>query len=158
VNITLSRRGDYAIRAILDVALHHGAGRRKTREIAEAMNVPPNYLSQILAILVRKGLLVAAAGQDGGYELARPPQDVSLLDVVEAVEGPATLQRCLLRGIPCGSDGTCAVHAAWSGAQQALTDRLAATTFAALAANGNALRADTPTPPSSPAPAGRASA
>ena len=135
MNITLSKRGDYAIRAVLDMSRCYGSGRRKTREIAEAMNIPPKYLSQILAVLVRHKVLTAVAGQDGGYELARPPQDLRLLDVVEVVEGPTTLQRCLLRGIPCGTDGTCAVHDAWSSAQQALTDRLAATTFAELTAN-----------------------
>lgn len=133
MNITLSKRADYAIRAVLDVARYHGVGRRKTREIAEAMNIPHTYLSQILAALVRQGLLVASAGQDGGYELARPAEEIHLLDVAESMEGPTTLQRCVLRGIPCSEGQHCAVHDAWSGAQQALTDRLAATSFAELA-------------------------
>lgn len=133
VHIALSHRGDYAVRAVLDLAQHYGHGRRKTREIAGAMHIPQNYLSQILADLVSRGLLHATAGQAGGYELTRPPAQISLLAVVELAEGPVSLQRCMLRGIPCGSDGYCAAHEAWAAAQGALSDRLAATTFADLA-------------------------
>jgi len=141
MHVTFSRRSDYAIRAILDVARVHGVSRRKKREIAEAMNIPPTYLSQILAVLVRSHLLVAAAGQDGGYELARPPEQTRLLDVIEVFEGDAMHeQRCLLRGIPCGSDGTCAAHEAWSTAQQAMETSLGATTFADLLARDEVLR------------------
>lgn len=134
MQITLTRRGDYGIRAVLDLARHAGGGRRKKREIAAAMNIPGGFLSQILASLVHAGLVRATAGPDGGYVLARPPAAISLLDVVEAVEGPAGLQRCLLRGIPCGTSQLCAVHDAWSRAQDATTDVLAATSFAELVA------------------------
>ena len=95
-------------------------------------------LEEQIATLGAAQGLTALAGQGGGYEPARPPQDLRLLDVVEVMEGPTTLQRYLLRGISCGTDGICAVHDAWSGAQQALTDRLAATTFAELTANDRA--------------------
>ena len=93
------------------------------------MNIPAGYLSQILAQLVRAEILVATAGPSGGYDLARPPAQISLLDVVEAVEGPVELARCVVRGIPCSSDGICAVHDAWSAAQEAMAARLDATTF-----------------------------
>lgn len=133
MQITLGKRGDYAIRAVLDVARHAGGGRRKTREIADAMNIPPKYLSQILAVLVRQGIMVASAGRDGGYALARPASAISLLDVVSAVEDAVGIQTCLLRGIPCAADSTCAVHDAWFRAQDALLGELAAATFADLA-------------------------
>lgn len=139
---TLGRTGDYGVRAVLDVARAHGAGRRKTREIAGAMNIPVRYLSQILALLVRADILTATAGPSGGYELARTPDDLTLLDVVEAVEGPVSLDRCVVRGIPCSSDGICAVHDAWSAAQDAMVDRLRDTTFAELVARDRELRAD----------------
>ena len=139
---TLGRTGDYGVRAVLDVARAHGVGRRKTREIAGAMNIPVRYLSQILALLVRADILTATAGPSGGYELARTPDDLTLLDVVEAVEGPVSLDRCVVRGIPCSSDGICAVHDAWSAAQDAMVDRLRDTTFAELVARDRELRAD----------------
>jgi Rrf2 family protein len=130
VNVSLGTKGDYSVRAVLDLARHYGEGRRKTREIAASMRIPRKYLSQILANLVRRGLLTAVAGQAGGYELSRAPSRISLLDVVEAAEGPIELRQCLLRGFPCGSGGTCAVHEAWSAAQGAMVQRLRRVTFA----------------------------
>jgi Rrf2 family protein len=140
MQITLGSKGDYAVRAVLDLAHSYGHGRRKAREIAERMHIPQNYLSIILSEFVRAGLLVATAGKEGGYELARPPEEVSLLEVVELAEGPVSLDRCLLRGIPCGRSGYCAAHEAWGSAQAALAARLAKTTFRDLARADEALR------------------
>lgn len=134
MEITLSHRGDYAVRAVLDLSAHYGMGLRKAREIAEAMRIPKNFLSLILADLVREGILDATAGRAGGYVLTRPPQEISLLQIVEIADGEITLKQCLLRGIPCGSDGYCAAHEEWAAAQGALTRRLATTDFATLAA------------------------
>lgn len=133
MEISLSHRGDYAVRAVLDLAAHYGTGLRKAREIAEDMRIPKNFLSLILADLVREGILDATAGRSGGYVLALPPHEISLLRIVEIADGEITLKQCLLRGIPCGSDGYCAAHDAWAAAQDALTARLASTNFATLA-------------------------
>jgi Rrf2 family protein len=130
MRVTLGKRGDYSVRAVLDLARHYGGGRRKAREISRAMRIPPRFCSQILASLVRHGLLTAVAGQEGGYRLSRPPSRISLLDVVEAAEGEIRLQECLLRGIPCGKGDTCSVHEAWSKAQGAMIRQLGRTSFA----------------------------
>jgi Rrf2 family protein len=130
VKIALGRKGDYSVRAVLDLAIHYGRGRRKAQEIAAAMQIPRQSLTRILADLVRSGLITATAGPDGGYRLQRPPSKVHLLDVVEAAEGEVSLNDCILRGIPCGSRGTCAVHKPWSEAQAAMLRRLRKTTFA----------------------------
>jgi len=130
VKIALGRKGDYSVRAVFDLAIHYGTGRRKAHEIATAMQIPGKSLARILADLVRSGLITATAGPDGGYELQRPPSQIHLLDVVEAAEGEIELNDCILRGIPCGSRGTCAVHRPWSEAQAALLRRLRKTTFA----------------------------
>ena len=76
---TLGRKGDYSVRAVLDIANHAGQ-RRKSREIAEDMDIPARYLPQILANLVEHGILSAEAGPTGGYLLARPATDITLLD------------------------------------------------------------------------------
>lgn len=138
MQLTIGRRGDYAVRAVLDLAHAYGTGRRKTREIAAAMEIPRSYLPQILADLVSAGLLVGTAGKAGGYELRRPPSQITLLDVVELMDGPIDLSRCLLRGIPCGTDGYCAAHEAWATAQAALAGSLAETTFEQLARRDSA--------------------
>ena len=140
MQIALGLRGDYGIRAVLDVARHHGRGRRKTREIAEEMNIPPKYLAHILATLVRADILVATAGQLGGYELARAPGKIRLLDVIEAVEESPEPARCVLQGIPCASSDSCAVHSHWLSAQDAMRRELRRTTFAHLVRSDTAVR------------------
>ena len=133
MRIHLGRRGDYAVRALFDLALHPEE-RRKTREIADAMEIPPKYLPQILADLVRAGILDAQAGPSGGYALARAAEAVTLFEAVEVAEGPVELETCVLRGGPCDWTDACPVHETWDQAQTAFATRLAATTFADLAA------------------------
>ncbi len=133
MRVVLGRRGDYSVRAVLDLARHWGRERRKARQIAETMDIPERYLTQLLANLVRHELLVAVAGPDGGYSLARPPSEISLLEVVEAAEGPIGLDECVLSGGPCDWIGECPVHDDWSEAQKALQERLDAADFAQLA-------------------------
>jgi Rrf2 family protein len=132
MQVALGRKGDYSVRAMLQVA--RGGGRQKARAIAHAMDIPDRYVPQILANLVSHGLLVATAGPEGGYELAREPEAISLLEVVEAAEGPIGLESCVLRGGSCEWRNVCPVHEVWSRAQSAMIQELSATTFADLAA------------------------
>lgn len=138
MELSLGRRADYALRAALDLA-RHVDGRRKSREIGDEMGVPMTYLPQIMAELVRSGLVDSVAGPHGGYVLARPAADISLLEVIEAVEGDPASTECVLRGGPCRWDGICAMHVPWSRAQQAMLDQLGATSLADVAAIDEAL-------------------
>ncbi len=130
MKIALGKKGDYSVRAVLDLGLHYGKGRRKAHEIAASMRIPRKFAPQILANLVRSGLLTATAGRGGGYELSRAPSRICLLDVVVAAEGEVTLQRCILRGIPCAENGTCAAHEAWSTALEAMLKQMRRTSIA----------------------------
>ncbi len=140
MQIVLGSRGDYAVRAVLYLARHPGWQRR--REISTAMEIPDKYLPQILGGLVAAGIARSTVGRRGGYELARTPDRVSLREVVEAAEGPLQADRCLLRGGPCHWVERCALHDAWTSAGNALTERLAATTFDALARRDEELELD----------------
>ena len=131
MQIVLGSRGDYSVRAVLYLARH--PGRQSRRAIAEAMDIPAKYLPQILASLVRAGVARSSPGRLGGYVLDRPPESISLREVVEIAEGPIEAQKCMLRGGPCYWGEKCALHDSWSAAQGALVDRLARTTFADLA-------------------------
>jgi len=146
VQATLGRKGDYSVRAVLDIANHHGE-RRKSREIAEEMDVPARYLPQILANLVEHGLLAAEAGPTGGYVLAEPAENITLLAVVEAAEGPIRLDQCVLRGGPCDWDASCPIHVPWNRAIDALMAELAKTTFADLSLQCDAIATGTYVPP-----------
>lgn len=130
----LGKRADYAIRAVLSLARTWRPGQplKKARQIAGEMEIPEKYLPQVLAALVRGGLVESVTGPDGGYRLVDSPAQVTLLRVIEAVEGPLESTECVLRGGPCHWDGRCAIHEHWSGAQDAMRDHLDATTFASI--------------------------
>lgn len=129
---SLGRKGDYSVRAVLYLARHHD-DRRKAREVADEMDIPARYLTQILAELVQQEILTAVAGPSGGYCLARPPEKITLLEIVEAAEGPIGLDQCVLQGGPCDWEDSCPVHIPWARAQNAMAHQLSITTFADLA-------------------------
>lgn len=137
MRMRLGRRGDYAVRAVLDLSLHEHDGRRKTREIAHDMNIPESYLPQILAQLVSAGLVRSLAGRDGGYALAQPAEQTNVLDVIEKVEGETKVEDCVLRGGPCSDNDPCAFHDFWVAGQNACRDQLRATSFADIVAAGD---------------------
>lgn len=135
MNLTLSRRGDYVVRAaiFLAAAWDGGGSYRKIREVAEAMELPRSYTPQVLGLLAKAGLAEAKAGRDGGYRLSRPPQKISLLEVIEAAEGYLVSERCPLRGGPCHWDDACALHPTWVKASEAVRSTLTKTSLAQIA-------------------------
>ena len=142
MDLGLTRRGDYAIRAALCLARSSpGDAYVKTREVASAMDLPASYAPHVLKLLASAGLAEAKAGPEGGYRLRSAPEAISLLAVVEAAEGPFRLERCILRGGPCHWEQACAAHLAWSSAVQACRESLEATTLADLVAIDERLRA-----------------
>jgi Rrf2 family protein len=141
MKLKLKRRGDYSVRAMISVARRHDKELRQARQIAAEMEIPYKVLTQIMAKLVADGLLVAKHGPKGGYRLARPPADITLLDVVESAEGPATLNHCVLRDGPCDWEETCPIHDTWSRAQDALATELDSATLADLAGIDAAIEA-----------------
>ena len=143
MNLTLGKRADYSVRAVLFLARHEDEdGRCKARQIAEDMDISENYLPQILSNLVRAAIVISSAGPDGGYALARPASDISLLEVIEAAEGDIRSRECVLRGGPCRWDGHCAVHEPWARAQEAMIGQMRSTTFAEIARIDAALDSD----------------
>lgn len=137
MRLELTKRGDYAVRAMIALA-RDGDGLVSARAIAEAMAIPPRFLPQVMADLVRAGLVEGVTGRSGGYRLSVSAADTSLLRIVEAVEGSSRRETCVLRGGPCGRDGTCAVHAAFCAAEDAMIGALAAVSLAAVSAGGAA--------------------
>jgi Rrf2 family protein len=145
MDLQLSKRGDYAVRAAIALARASGAEYIKIREVAEQMHIPKQYTAQILGILGSAGIAEAKAGREGGYRLRRPPDQISLLAIVEAAEGPLRSDRCTLRGGPCLWDGPCPVHYAWVEAREALRESLAGASLAAISREDE--RAALPSPP-----------
>jgi Rrf2 family protein len=132
MRLELTRRGDYAVRTMIFLA-RSGAAIVPADRIAGEMGIPSRFTREVLHDLDAAGLVKAMTGRSGGYRLVRPAESVSLLEVIEAVEGDSRRRTCVLRGAPCGQDGFCDVHRVFFEAQEALLARLAATTVAALA-------------------------
>ena len=134
MDLTLTKRGDYAVRASIALANAFPRGTyRKIREVAEEMGLPLKYTPQILNLLLKAWLAEARAGQQGGYRLKRPPEDISLLEVVEAAEGPLRPERCTLRGGPCHWEDVCPLHFTWEEGRRSLTQVLGGRSLADLA-------------------------
>lgn len=146
--MTLSKRGDYVVRSALALARAWPSGEsRKIREVVAEMGVPQTFASQILADLVRAGLATSKAGKDGGYRLAHPPEEISLVEVVEAGEGPLKAERCALGEGPCRWDAVCPLHDTWRAATEALREVLSSTTLADLVARDVEIEEGRASPP-----------
>ncbi len=135
MRLELTKRGDYAVRAMIALA-GDGDGLMSARTIAAEMAIPPRFLPQVMADLVRAGLVEGVTGRSGGYRLSGAPSETSLLTIVEAVEGTSRRETCVLRGGPCGRDGTCAVHGAFADAEEAMIGALDSVTLADVSGGG----------------------
>jgi Rrf2 family protein len=135
--VKVSTRGDYASRALLSLALHPEEHRpRSVRDIAERTGLPQPYLEQILLALKGAGLVRSKRGVGGGYVLARSPSDITLGDVVSAVEGPIALGDF---GEPhkdgaCDHEGQCVLLAVWHEVGSLMRRHLDSYTLADIAA------------------------
>lgn len=130
MRLELTRRTDYAIRALLVLARE--GGRQTTPVIAAAMHIPIRFLPQVMGDLTRAGLVRSTAGRQGGYELIPSAVDIDLLSIIEAVEGDTRRRTCILRGGPCKRDGVCDAHEPFGAAQEAFRATLAAASLASL--------------------------
>jgi Rrf2 family protein len=136
MRLQLTRRADYAVRAMLELARDE-ATQTSGPQLAGATDIPPRFVAQVMGDLVGAGLVSARTGRSGGYRLARPARTISILQVVEAVEGDARRRACVLRAGLCSRDGVCDVHHVFAAAQDALLDRLAQASLASITREAN---------------------
>jgi Rrf2 family protein len=134
----ISRRSDYAVRILLYLATQ--GNQCKTAAIARHQLIPTSLTRGITRELVANGLLESHRGLVGGVRLARPPETISLLEIVESIDGPIRLNRCLTRSGECPLDRLCPAHRVWREGLDLLRGRLARATLAELAEQGKALR------------------
>lgn len=132
----ISRRTDYGVRVILDLAGLQDGERASTQEIATRQSIPAPFLAKIVSQLSTSGLVETYRGAGGGVALARPASDINLLEVIEALDGPLRLNRCALEPGACPHEEYCPVHDVWVKAQQDLTRVLTSATFDSLAEQG----------------------
>ena len=124
MRLELTHRGSYAIRAVLTLARADRDEVVPARRIAKEMDIPVRFLPQVLGDLSRAGIVEARLGRAGGYRLSKAASRISLLDIIEASEGDARRQTCVLSGNPCDGAEPCDVHEMFYEAQEAILQRL----------------------------------
>lgn len=136
----LSTRTLYGLRALLDLAGSHPGPPVQLRDIAARQGLAESYLEQLMVELRRAGLIQAVRGRGGGFRLARAPEAISLLQVIDAVDGELRLADCPEARECCGRPDFCAIREVWDTATRQLRDRLADKTLATIIARERVLR------------------
>lgn len=150
----LSTRGRYACRAMLELVDHYGNGSLSIDRIAESQRISKRYLEHIFARLRKADIVEGMRGSKGGYELKRAPRDITVGEVVRAVEGPLGPVHCVDDPETCPRSGHCAAHELWAAAADALNELLDGRTLQNLADRQKRLDAEAKKAHNSPA-AGR---
>lgn len=138
--LQISRRADYAVRIMLELGLHDSDETLSAAELAERAGVTKAFLHKIVADLVKAGLIVTYKGPAGGIMLAQPPYEVSMLDILEAADGPICLNACMLRPHECPRDVLCPAHRFWGRLQSIVIDELKNATLDALVAQARGIK------------------
>ena len=137
--LRLSTKARYALRAMIELAMHEGEGLVQLREVADAQQLSVKYLEQLTISLRHAGLVRAERGPQGGYELSRPPEEITALQVVQAVEGPLSLIDCIAQNGTCDRRSSCAAHGLWCRLNTAIGRVLSESTLADLRQEQRAL-------------------
>jgi Rrf2 family transcriptional regulator, iron-sulfur cluster assembly transcription factor len=128
----LSATSEYALRAALVLAREFGRRPMRADEIADAVGAPRNYMAKTLNALVKAEVAVSARGPFGGFQLALPPHELTIAEVIDCFDEPPREQRCLLGDSYCNPRVPCAAHYRWTAITVARREPLATTTLADL--------------------------
>lgn len=109
----LSQTAEYALRTVLYLAAGQQDELRRASEVAEALDLPQNYLSKTLHLLARAGVLTSSRGKHGGFRLTKNPSRITLAEVVEPFDGPTGSRTCLLGRTACSDSDPCPAHGRW---------------------------------------------
>jgi Rrf2 family protein len=126
----ITRQADYALRAMIYLAKLDPTQRAATSQIAVEQRIPPSFLAKIISQLSIAGLIHTSRGARGGVSMARSPEEVSVLEVVEAIDGPISLNDCTGDPSACPFSEDCPLRPLWCETQAELIDRLRKTNFA----------------------------
>lgn len=128
----ISTKGDYATRALQDLALQYEKGPLPIETIAERQGLPARYLEQLLLTLKRAGFLASKRGVNGGYYLAKPPREITLGQIIRAVDGPIAPIFCVTEAPreQCSQETLCALRDVWADVRDAVSAIVDHTTLA----------------------------
>ena len=125
----ISTKGRYALRIMVDLALHDGEEPVSVRAIAQRQAISGKYMEQIISVLTRAGLLRSVRGAQGGYRLAKEPQEITVGDIIDATEGPLSISDCLNDEGCCQRSGQCRTRRVWEYLSTSINDVLQSITL-----------------------------
>ena len=134
--LRLSKKSDYALIAMKHLATRPGAVSASAREIAEQYDIPIELMAKVLQRLVRRGLLASHQGTRGGYRLSRPSAQISVADIIQAIDGPLTVTACSSDAENCGQFAKCSVRDPLWRIKDRILASLATCSLAEVAADG----------------------
>lgn len=116
----LSKVSDYAVRAVVNMAMQENTGLVTIKQIAEDEDIPTSFLAKVIQSLVSAGIVKGYRGRSGGLSLSRKADDITMKDIIEAVNGPILMTRCLVEHRKCHGNNHCAVHLVLEETQEVL--------------------------------------
>jgi len=128
----ITRAGEYGVLGLMHLARRRPGQRTMIDEVSRRERIPKSFLAKIFQSLVKAGLVRSMRGAGGGFALVKPPADIPVLDIIEAVEGRIVFQRCQMARPDCEHAGGCALCGLFERAQDGLKDALTRTTLADL--------------------------
>jgi len=136
--LRLSKKADYALMAVRHLALKSGPSSASAREIAEQYDIPIELMAKVLQRLVRAGLLISTQGTRGGYTLSRPPVAISVVDVIQAIDGPVAITACSSEKNDCEQYSKCSIRDPLWQIRERIAATLGTVTIAEMAAKSDA--------------------
>lgn len=130
----ITRATEYAIRAILYMSCQPAKEIIFKKDICKAQDITPAFLTKILQPLIKDGIVKSQRGVGGGFYLAKPPAEITLLDIIKSQEGPVYLNQCLIEKGSCEREIFCPTHGAWAEIREEFMATLSRYDFATLAA------------------------
>jgi Rrf2 family protein len=133
MSLIFSRRCEYALQAVLYLALQPPETMTTIKDLARKLDIPSPFLAKILQDLSRKGLLASLKGPSGGFTLAMPAKKITLFHIVEAIDGGDLFERCVLGFPECSGKNPCAVHENWAVLREGIRSMLVSKNIAQMA-------------------------
>ena len=130
--LKISTKGRYGLRALVELAHRSGKGPVLLDDLAQAQSIPKKYLYAVFGALKNAGIVVSTRGAGGGYYLAKPPEDITALEVIEVLEGPLDIVECTQHPDICAMAARCPTTELWVGLSAHIKKFLAAKSLAGM--------------------------
>jgi Rrf2 family iron-sulfur cluster assembly transcriptional regulator len=133
MSLIFSRQCEYALQAVVFLALQKEGERISIKDLTKKLDIPYHFLAKILQDLSRKGLLASLKGPGGGFSLGMPARDITPFHIVEAIDGVDLTQKCVMGFAECSGKHPCAVHENWAALRDGIYSMLVSKNIAQLA-------------------------